>query len=179
MPELDIGGGGMGGGGGGTIAGIPLKFVAIGAGALVVMYLLTRGKSGGSQDASGGVYGPALGPNASIALGSLESTVRQNQGALEQLFSHQAATLGDLSTSIQQDYGDLSSKLGTGFGGLTSQITQSQITQQQQGALFEAILRQIWGGQQGQSQQFLNDQQQQIIDTANAQVRQLQAANGG
>lgn len=102
MPTIPVGEGGGGG------SPLPVKWLLLGGGGLLVAFLVMRGKSsgGGGGDVATGesIYGSALGPNAALALGGLQTQVMQESGYLQQLFTDQAAALGDQS---QQQYTSL------------------------------------------------------------------------
>ena len=116
-------GGGSPGGGGGTIAGIPTKWLLIGGGAAVVAFFLIQkpGSSGGGSQQplpSDAVYGQALGPNAALALGSLETQVLQQSGKLQE---QQQGYYDQLSAQLSSGVGTLSSGISgvsTDIGGL-------------------------------------------------------------
>lgn len=75
----------------GGIGGIPTKYLLMGAGGLLVAFLLLRQQSSGSGTPS---TGNALGPNASLALGSLDTDLRQQAGDIQQLIQKQGTDLG-------------------------------------------------------------------------------------
>lgn len=74
--------------GGSTIAGIPTKYILIGGGAaaLGIFMFMRKSPASASNDSdvtTGGQYGANLGPNASLALGSLETQLLQQSGILQ------------------------------------------------------------------------------------------------
>lgn len=104
VPELEIG---PGAGSGGGIAGIPTKYLILGAGALGVAALLFMNRSGGGGPATGNEPSPQLGPNAALALGGLETRVLQESGRLQEQF---ADYFGDLSSIMDTRAGELNSR---------------------------------------------------------------------
>jgi len=114
MPAIDAGGQSAGGS---TIFGIPAKFVIIGGGAAALAFFLIN-RSGSSKSADTGssdsaVYGQALGPNAALALGSLETQVLQQSGKLQE--------------QAQGYYDQMTGQLASGFGSLGTRLdTQAQ-----------------------------------------------------
>lgn len=134
MPEgIEVGGGG----GGGTIAGIPQKYAIIGAGALLVGgFLLWQKSSGGGGSSSGdpnSTYGAALGPNAALALGDLQTRLMQESGRLQEQIS--AGFSG----------------VGGGLAGLSSQLDAAASALGDQGTLQQTqlfnYLNSLAGGQ--------------------------------
>lgn len=116
MPDMEIGGGG------GGIGGIPTRYLIIGAGVLGVgvILMMQRGASTPAPNDSTQVsYGTSLGPNASLALGSLETEFRQAIGDTQQQLSDH---FNDQTTTITGDYDSLTAQL-LGLGtGLTTQV---------------------------------------------------------
>lgn len=123
MPELEIGS--DAGGGGDTIAGIPKKWAIIGAGAAVMglFFFTMKGRSGGAAATADPNAAPnTLGPNASLALGSLENTLRQRSGEIEELFTKQgAAQTATLSSLFGSGFADLTTHIDTAADDLSNQ----------------------------------------------------------
>jgi hypothetical protein len=89
MP-IDVGGSSPGDDGK-KVFGLPLPVVLIGGGVAILAFLMLRGKGGmgGSGDVATGdaVYGAALGPNASLALGDLTHQLMTQSGLLQDQMS--------------------------------------------------------------------------------------------
>lgn len=133
MAEIPVGSGG------GGVGGIPTKYVLIGAGVLGVAALLLyqqRG-GGGGGDGSESVYGAPLGPNAALALGSLQTELMQQSGYLQELFTKQ------------------SDALGAQIGGLGATAGTNQ-------AAIQERLNQILGGVQGAQSTILSQGDEQL-----------------
>lgn len=110
-------------GGGSTIAGIPTKYVLIGGGAAALgLFLFMRKTPGGaatsndSDVTTGSQYGANLGPNASLALGSLENQLLQQSGILQDYSEKRF-------DSLQSTLDSQASQLSDSFGGVTDQLT--------------------------------------------------------
>lgn len=107
MASLDIGGGA-----GGGIGGIPTRYVIIGAGVLgvgAILLMQRRGGGGGEQQ----TYGANLGPNAALALGSLETKLAQESGNLQLQLRDYFEGVGDRFDAAADDLGDQFGILGT------------------------------------------------------------------
>lgn len=102
----------VGGGAGGGIGGIPTRYVAIGAGVLgvgVILLMQRRGAGAGEQQS----YGANLGPNAALALGSLETRLAQESGNLQLLMRDYRDDLGDQLDAAAAALGDQYGVLGS------------------------------------------------------------------
>lgn len=82
---------------GGGIAGIPTKWLLIGGGGAALAFLLLRKPSPTSSTPTGSdaTYGQALGPNAALALGSLETQTLQQSGVIQEQLQKYFASMGD------------------------------------------------------------------------------------
>lgn len=109
MPPIPVGSGG--GGGGSTVAGIPTKWLLIGGGAAALAFFVLPRMGGGGSAKSGqnvgaddATYGAALGPNAALALGDLQTRVLQESGyvqeQLKDYFDASAADLADTQAEL-------------------------------------------------------------------------------
>jgi hypothetical protein len=162
------------GGGGGvppTVAGIPTKYAVIGAGGiLLAFFFLNRSKApvsprnADSVDVATGdtVYGQALGPNAALALGSLQTELMQQSGKLQgqaqgyyeditKAIADQGVSFG---SSLQAHYdaqaahlSDIGASLGGQIQGVQQQVVAGNILtgqgiarQDQWGSRIEDIL---------------------------------------
>jgi hypothetical protein len=114
MADIDIGGGD---GGSGGVGGIPTKYLVMGGGALLVggLLLYSQSKGGGGSSSQSAGTNQTLGPNASIALGTLDTDLRQQVGDMEQLFTKQAndlaGSVGGISSQLTGVSGDLNTHL--------------------------------------------------------------------
>lgn len=114
MADLDIGGGAGGAGG------IPTRYVIIGAGVLgvgAILLMQRRGGGGGEQQS----YGANLGPNAALALGSLETRLAQESGNLQLLMRDYRDELGE---QLDTAAAGLSDAFAGGVGRLSGQLGQ-------------------------------------------------------
>lgn len=109
MPDISTGGSPPAGPGG-----IPTKYLIIGGGAALVGLFLFMNKGGGAAapDPANATYGPALGPNAALAVGDLQNRFLSESGVLQQqsmgyfdelhtLLDSQAQALSDQATVTQ------------------------------------------------------------------------------
>ena len=130
MADLDIGGsGGIGGiptryviGGSGGIGGIPTRYVIIGAGVLGVGAILLMQRRGGSGGATDQTYGASLGPNAALALGSLETRLAQESGNLQLLMRDYRDELGEQLDAAAAGLGD---SFAGGVGRLSGELAKA------------------------------------------------------
>lgn len=109
----------IGGSGGGGIAGIPTRYVIIGAGVLgvgAILMMQRRGAAGGDGEQS---YGANLGPNAALALGSLETRLAQESENLQLLMRDYRTELGDQLDASAAALGDT---VTGGVGRLSGQL---------------------------------------------------------
>lgn len=116
MPDLAVGSGA-----GGGIGGIPTKYVVIGVGVLGLGAILLMQRSGGGGGGSGAVASPQLGPHATLALGSLESTERRQWGEMQELLKDWFGAQDDL---INGGFDAIGGQLG-GMSSYQHQMQQS------------------------------------------------------
>ena len=155
-----------GSGGGGAVGGIPggWRTVVIAGGALaalVAVLLQKRGASGSDGAASAG----GLSTSANVALGQVAYNQLQAQGEARTAFADITGRLEDLQHSTD-----------AGFGGLWTQGQATRAAIVQTGAMNEVIGRQIWGHQQGVSQDELLEQQRLIFGSADMTIANTLAA---
>lgn len=169
MPEIEIG---PSDGGGGGVGGIPRKWLLIGAGGigLAAFFLWQRsagGGAGGGEGGANGTYSGQLGPNAAVALGSLQTDLRQQSGLLQHQLADYFADvnttlggigaagassldlLGGLSDDVQAGFAaqqqGLTGALGTitsGFGQVGAALQNSLLRQEEWGQLLAAMTQQ-------------------------------------
>lgn len=147
----------------------PTRYLVIGGAAVLMaaafMYLKGRGApSSSATDTTGAIAGT----DTALAIGSLESRLKESSGALEQLIGQQSGHIDDLFSAQATKLDDLLGSQSAAFSQLFGSIHESD---KQTLALNTYILNQLRKIQQpGHDQQFEDEYFRWVADTFHIDV---------